>query len=76
MGLRGTEKDPRIGLVVGRSVGKAVRRNRARRRIRHALTEIPLEQGMDYVVIAEAQVVEVSFDRLCGWLSDAFRDVS
>jgi ribonuclease P protein component len=65
---------PRVGLVVGRRVGNALRRNRAKRRLRHALTSTPLEQGMDYVIIADRQVVDASFTDLCGWLAAAIRD--
>jgi ribonuclease P protein component len=65
----------RVGLVVRRNVGNAVRRNRAKRRIRHALMRIPLEQGMDYVIIAGPRVVEVGFDRLVEWLDDAVGDL-
>lgn len=62
---------PRVGLVAGRGIGNAVRRNRAKRRIRHALREVPLEQGMDYVIIADRQVVEADFSDLIGWLRRA-----
>lgn len=65
------EPGPRVGLVVGRGVGNAVRRNRAKRRIRQALLEIPLEQAMDYVIIADRQVVEADFTELSGWLRRA-----
>ena len=69
--MEGSTPAPRLGLVVRRDVGNAVRRNRAKRRIRHALKRIPLEQGMDYVIIAGRQVVEAPFDRLVGWLDTA-----
>lgn len=58
----------RIGLVVGKAVGNAVQRNRAKRRLRHALAATPLEQGMDYVIIADRQVVDTPFTTLSGWL--------
>lgn len=47
-----------------RSVGNAVKRNRAKRRLRHALAGIPLEQSMDYVIIADRSVIEVRFENL------------
>lgn len=65
------EAGPRVGLVAGRGIGNAVRRNRAKRRIRHALREVSLEQGMDYVIIADRQVVEADFQDLIGWLRRA-----
>ncbi|CAN5872712.1 ribonuclease P protein component [soil metagenome] len=70
----GSAPFPRVGLVVGRKVGNAVRRNRAKRRLRHALTSTPLEQGMDYVIIAGPQVVDAPFTDLCRWLAAAIRD--
>ena len=59
---------------VGKAVGNSVARNRAKRRLRHALDTTPLEQGMDYVIIAERQVVNARFSDLCGWLRHAISD--
>lgn len=61
----------RVGLVVGRRVGNAVHRNRAKRRLRHALTEISLEQGMDYVIIADREVLDIPFESLVERLGTA-----
>lgn len=61
----------RVGLVVGRRVGNAVERNRAKRRLRHALTQIPLEQGMDYVIIADREVLDIAFESLVERLAAA-----
>lgn len=60
----GPEPIPRVGLVTGRRVGNAVERNRAKRRLRHALAGIQLEQRMDYVVIADRGVLEETFEDL------------
>jgi ribonuclease P protein component len=54
--------ETRIGLVVGRSAGNAVTRNRIKRRLRHALAGLSMEQGMDYVVIADGRVAQAPFD--------------
>ena len=62
---------PRVGLVVGRRVGGAVVRNRAKRRLRAALREVTLAEGTDYVVIATAVVATAPFRKLCGWVRDA-----
>lgn len=70
IGAPGETGTCRVGLVVGRSVGGAVERNRAKRRLRHALQKIPLEQGMDYVIIADRRVVTATFDDLVSWLAD------
>jgi ribonuclease P protein component len=60
-----------VGLVVGRKVGGAVQRNRAKRRLREAVRTLPLQDDTDYVIVASAAVVGVPFDRLTRWLADA-----
>lgn len=70
----GPGTEARVGLVVSKAVGNSVARNRAKRRLRHALDTTPLEQGMDYVIIAERQVVNARFSDLCGWLRHAISD--
>lgn len=67
----GDGAETRIGLVVGRSVGNAVRRNRVKRRLRHALEQNQWELGMDYVIIAGREVGEVPFTALVDWLHRA-----
>lgn len=62
---------PRIGLVVGRRVGGAVVRNRAKRRLRAALRHAELPEATDYVVIAAPAVVTAPFEDLCGWVTEA-----
>ena len=62
---------PRVGFVVGRKVGGAVQRNRAKRRLREAARKAPLQQGTDYVIVASAAVVDTPFDRLLRWLNTA-----
>ena len=66
----------RVGLTASRRVGNAVRRNRARRRLR-ALAErvIPLhaEQGYDYVLIALTATVDRPFKALVEDLETAMK---
>lgn len=62
---------PTVGVVAGKRVGSAVARNRAKRRLRAALREVPLETGTTYVVVADAPVVDVEFERLVDWLREA-----
>ncbi|MCY4621962.1 MAG: ribonuclease P protein component [bacterium] len=62
---------PRVGLVVGRRVGGAVVRNRAKRRLRASLREVALAEATDYVVIATPVVATAPFQELCGWVRDA-----
>lgn len=75
VGLERGDGPARVGLVVGRRVGKAVVRNRVKRRIRAALREIGLNEGMDYVVIGGAAVVGVGFPTLCRWLQEAVASI-
>jgi ribonuclease P protein component len=61
----------RVGLVAGRSVGGAVVRNRAKRRLRAALDRVELSEGMDYVVIATTAVATESFGTVARWVREA-----
>ena len=76
--LARTERDiePRVGLTASRRVGNAVRRNRARRRLR-ALAErvIPLhaKRGHDYVLIARAGTIDRPFAALMQDLETAMK---
>lgn len=71
VGMSNDTTSTRYGLVVGRGVGNAVERNRVKRRLRHALETVPLEQGMDYVIIADRKVLEAGFSDLERWLGAA-----
>lgn len=62
---------PRVGLVVSRSCGSAVVRNRIKRRLRSAASAIELEPGIDYVIIANSEVAEAPYEKLVGWLRRA-----
>lgn len=73
---RGDEGAARVGLTASRRVGNAVRRNRARRRLR-ALAEkvIPLHaaHGHDYVLIARAATVDRPYAALVEDLETAMK---
>ena len=62
---------PQVGFVAGRRVGNAVRRNRAKRRLRAAAGLVPLDSNTAYVVIASPEVLTAEFSRLTVWLSRA-----
>lgn len=62
---------PRLGLVVPKDCGTAVKRNRIKRRLRSAAETVELKPGVDYVIIANKQVGEATLDRLTGWLRRA-----
>ena len=54
----------RYGFAVGRRVGKAVVRNRTRRRLREIMHLLPLAPGHDIVVTADPASVSASFQEL------------
>ncbi len=60
----------RIGITVSKKLGKAVVRNRVRRRIREAyrLNEERFQPGWDIVIVARSRAVEVGFQKLAGSL--------
>lgn len=62
---------PEVGVVAGRRVGNAVRRNRAKRRLRAAADLAPLRSGVTYVLVAGPEVVDVAFGQLVEWVTDA-----
>jgi ribonuclease P protein component len=72
--LRDDGATPRVAFTIGRRVGNAVQRNRARRRVRAALASIvdELEPGA-YLVGATADVVTMPFETLCEQVRDATR---
>ncbi len=64
----------RIGYTASRKVGGAVRRNRARRRLRAAVAEVMANRaqaGRDYVLIARPATVERRFTDLISDLKSA-----
>ena len=63
-----------VGFVVGKKVGNAVARNRAKRRLREALRRVNLAPATTYLVIAERGVVDAPFTSLVSWLETAVRD--
>jgi ribonuclease P protein component len=64
----------RVGLVVSKSTGNAVTRNRIKRRLRHSLRAVQLKPGTDYVIIGTSQLADVPHPRLMGWLQRAIED--
>lgn len=67
---------PRLGLVVSKKCGPAVKRNRIKRRLRSAADRAGLQPGIDYVIIATNQVAEAPYDQLTGWIARAAGDAA
>jgi ribonuclease P protein component len=64
-----------IGFTASRRVGKAVARNRARRRLSEAARAVlpgPARPGYNYVIVARPAVLTWPFDRLLSELTTAF----
>ena len=65
---RNRTESNRVGITVGKKLGKAHIRNRTRRRIRevYRLNEEKFQPGWDIVVVARSRAVEAPFDKLTG----------
>jgi len=65
----------RIGVVAGKTVGKAVERNRAKRLIRHALQPyLPvIPAGWDILFIARKALAEATFNQVQAALKTLLR---
>jgi len=70
---RGDAEVTRVAFVAGRRLGTAVRRNRARRRLRAAwrLMADRVRPGADVVVVARERAAEVDFRRLQAQVREA-----
>ena len=63
---RNGARENRLGITTGTKLGRAVDRNRARRRIREAyrLNESRLKQGWDIVIVARTAAIDGDFQEL------------
>ena len=75
---RDDKKNPRYGITASKKIGNAVERNKAKRRIRHAIKEVLPKygkSGYDYVVIATIKTNKVSWNTVLNDLERAFREI-
>ena len=75
---RDDKKIPRYGITASKKIGIAVERNRAKRRIRHAIKELLPKygkNGYDYVVVATIKTNKVSWKTVLNDLEKAFREI-
>ena len=75
---RDDKKIPRYGVTASKKIGIAVERNRAKRRIRHAIKEVLPKygkNGYDYVVVATIKTNKVSWKTILNDLEKAFREI-
>ncbi len=65
----------RIGVIAGSKVGKAVERNRAKRRIRACMDQLcpQVTQGWDMVIFARHPICQASFVEIRSALMDLLR---
>ena len=71
-------QQPRFGFTVTKRLGKAVQRNRIKRRLKAAARNVYFEHAnpaFDYVVIARSAALEVDFAELEGDLEKALKRV-
>ena len=73
-GSVGRSEEPRIGITVGRALGKATVRNRIKRRVRAAVTQNleRIKRPVDVVINPKKAVQEIDFQQLCAEVARAF----
>ena len=66
----------RVGFTATKKIGNAVRRNRAKRRMRAMVLACneALREG-SYILVAKAQMQTLEFDRLCNDLKKALKRI-
>ncbi len=79
MRARGDDAPARVGFTATRRIGGAVARNRARRRLREAVRQLPsdlLRAGHDYVFIARDSTATCDFSELVQQTAQALRKLN
>ncbi len=63
----------RYAFIISKRLGKAVLRNRMRRRLREAVRRMALKQGYDIAVIGRANLAEQPYNMIVEALRELFR---
>jgi ribonuclease P protein component len=73
--IKNQEENSRIAVAAGRSIGKAVQRNRAKRLIREAIRPMlsQIQTGWDIVIISRKPMSEASFNHVQSVLLDLLK---
>lgn len=71
--VRTGEPRTRVGLSVSKKLGKAVVRNRVKRRLRHIVRALPIQPGYDAVLAARVRAKDVPFAELERGVEHLFR---
>jgi ribonuclease P protein component len=71
--LESGREPPRLGIVVGRRLGGAVKRNRFKRRVREALRRHPrFTEGVRVVIVAKPGALGLTYTEISEQIEDAF----
>lgn len=71
--LEDAYEPPRLGIVVGRKLGGAVKRNRFKRRVREAVCRYPgFTDGVRVVVVAKPGALGLTYAEISEQIEDAF----
>ena len=79
MRRRDDDGPPGVGFTTTKRIGKAVVRNRARRRMREVVRQLPeglLQRGRDYVFIAREGTAECPYGELAGQIERAVKKLN
>ncbi len=63
----------RYGIVVSKKIGKAVIRNRVRRRLREIIRQMAIRPGWDIIIVARPGIIKESFAGTRNALTGTFR---
>ncbi len=71
-------KDIRLGITVGKKIGNAVKRNRAKRVITAAFSMAypQISTGYDFVIVARTKILNVKSTEVGAWLLKVLKDAN